>query len=175
MMVRRAPRVERCRASGACRTVVEVLRNAQTIATGAAEHRFRIAATQGPDLGGMVGDRLVAVETRYPQPAAFHAQRDDVVRPSPVRAASNAIDIDPVDRYSSVDAPHIPAALGEICGLVVENDNVARYFSGFECHQRVGDVPQLDAPRHHVVQMQLALQVKVHKARHVHAEAVRPH
>ena len=173
-MVMRAPRVEvRC-APGAHRIGIEVFGNAKKAAAGPAQHRFRFAATKGPHLGGMVGHRLVAVETRYPQPAAFHAQRDDVVRAPPMRAASIAIDIDPVDGYS-VDAPHIPAALGEIWGLVVENDNVARYFSGFECHQRVGDVPQLDAPRYHVVQMQLALQVKVHKARHVHAEAVRPH
>ena len=108
MMVLRAPQVEVCRASGAHRIGIEVFGDAQKSAAGAAQHRFRLAASKRPHLGGMVGDRLVAVETRHPQPAAFHAQRDDIVRPSPMRAASIVIDINPVDGYA-VDAPHIHA------------------------------------------------------------------
>ena len=116
MMVLRAPRVEMCRASGACRTVIEVFGNAKTTTAGTAQHGFRISAAEGPHLGGMVGDALMAVETRYPQPAALHPQHNDVGGPLPVRAAPVNVDIDPVNRYA-VDKPHIPAILGQVWGF----------------------------------------------------------
>ena len=104
-MVTRATRVEVCRASGARHTAIEVFGNAQNPATGTAQHRFGIAAANGPRHGGMVGDRLVACETRHPKPAAPHAQGDYIGRPSPVRAASTDIDVDPLDGHP-VDTPH---------------------------------------------------------------------
>ena len=105
----RAPRIELCRACGTRATVVEVFGNAQDAAAGTAQHRLGTAANKRPDLGGMVGESLMAVEARYPQPAALHAQGDYVVGPSPMRATAVHVDIDPVDR-NSVDKPSMEQA-----------------------------------------------------------------
>ena len=65
--------------------------------------------------------------------------------------------------------------LGEICGLVIEHDDVARHFPGLERQQGVGDIAEPDPARDHVVQVKPSLQIEVHEPRHVHAEAVRSH
>ena len=55
---------------------------------------------------------------------------------------------------------------------LIENDDVARHCAGFGGEERIGYVAQGNAARHHVVQVQLALQVELYEAGHVHAKAV---
>src|SRR6185295_13716974 len=49
----------------------------------------------------------------------------------------------------------------------VEHDDTARDLAGPECRKCVVDVFQLDAPRDHVVEVQLALQIEIDEPRHV--------
>src|SRR4051794_32830783 len=58
---------------------------------------------------------------------------------------------------------------------VVEDDHVARDPARLERGEAFVDLLELDPRRHHLLQVQAALQVELDQARHVGAEAVRSH